>query len=66
MNMKLFRYNDLKHAQNKDLLKEQSKERMMFVCQNYKNSSSNYNFLIPMSLGFQFVGMNFNNKMLIW
>lgn len=59
MNMKLYRYNELKNAQNKDLLKEESKIKMMYCMPEMQNSSSNYNFLIPMSLGFQFVGMNF-------
>ena len=59
MNMRLFRYNDLKHAQNKEILKEESKIKMMYCMPELQNSNSNYNFLIPMSLGFQFVGMNF-------
>lgn len=60
--MRTFRYSDLKHAQNKDLLKEQSKEKMMLCMPELQNSSSNYNFLVPMSLGFQFVGMNFQQQ----
>ena len=29
---------------------------------NLENSNDNFDFLLPMSLGFQFVGMNFQNK----
>jgi hypothetical protein len=61
MSMKMIRINELKNAQNKDMLTEESKIKMMFCMPELENSNSNYNFLIPMSLGFQFVGMNFQN-----
>ena len=61
-NMQLYRYSELKDNQMQTTLKRLSKTRLSYCMPNLETSNDNMNFLLPMSLGFQFVGMNFQNK----
>tara|TARA_B100000123_G_scaffold260196_1_gene226355 strand:- start:144 stop:1256 length:1113 start_codon:yes stop_codon:yes gene_type:complete len=60
--MQLHRYSELKDNQTQTTLKRVSTKKLSYCMPNLENSNDNFDFLLPLSLGFQFVGMNFQNK----
>ena len=57
--MQLYRYNDLKNTQSQSIITRMSNIKMSYCMPTLEKSSTNYNYLVPFSMGFQFVGMNF-------
>ena len=59
--MQVYRYNDLKDTQSQSVLTRMSNIKMSYCMPTLEKSNTNFDYLLPFSMGFQFVGMNFQN-----
>ena len=60
--MQTYRYSELKDSQPQSSLQRFTSNKLSYCMPNLEKSNSNFDFLLPLSLGFQFVGMNFQNR----
>ena len=59
--MQVYRYNDLKDTQSQSVVTRMSNIKMSYCMPTLEKSNTNFDYLLPFSMGFQFVGMNFQN-----
>ena len=59
--MQVYRYNDLKDTQSQSVVTRMTNLKFSYCKPTLEKSNTNYDFLLPFSMGFQFVGMNFQN-----
>ena len=59
--MRLYRYNDLE-GNDSLMISNNNKESLSICLPNYGSSSNNYNPTKPITLGIQFIAMNYQNS----